>query len=87
MAAIAVIVFTDHPQDGEMLPCCEETGRRKTPAGRLPIGLAADMVSDAARPGIAELLQGWISGDCDYDNRKFVIVFGSPSGNPGDELV
>ena len=45
-AAIAVIVFTGHPRDGEMLPCCEETGRRKTPVGRLPIGLAVDMVSD-----------------------------------------
>jgi hypothetical protein len=25
--------------------------------------------------------------DCDYDIRKFVIVFGSPSGTQGGELV
>jgi hypothetical protein len=62
LAAIAVIVFTDHPQDGEMLPCYEETERRKTPAGRLPIGLALDIVGDAAQPGIAECLKPEFQG-------------------------
>src|SRR5216683_5539711 len=53
LAAIAVIVFTGHLRDGRMLPCCEETGRRKTPAGRLPRGLAAILPADTD-----EALQG-----------------------------
>src|ERR1700687_2406225 len=32
LAAIAVIVFTDSLQDGEMVSFCKETGRRKTPS-------------------------------------------------------
>jgi hypothetical protein len=36
LAANAVIVFTDHLQDGKMLSFCEESGRRKTSVGTLP---------------------------------------------------
>jgi hypothetical protein len=35
LAASAVIAFTDHLQDGEMLSVCKKTGRRKTPVGTL----------------------------------------------------
>src|SRR5260370_18306904 len=83
LAAIAVIVFTGHPQDGEMLPCCEESGRRKTPAGRLPDGFCERRGSIKAR----RMLRARISGDCGYDIRKFVIVFGSPPGPPAARLV
>src|SRR6266851_2348886 len=83
LAAIAVIVFTGHPQDGEMLPFCEETGRRKTPAGRLPDGFCQRRGSIKAR----KMLRARISGDCGYDIRKFVIVFGGASDNPGGELA
>src|ERR1700722_5099085 len=38
LAAIAVIVFTDPLQDGEMVSFCKETGRRKTPVSTLPTG-------------------------------------------------
>ena len=66
-----------------MLPFCEETGRRKTPAGGLPDGFCQRRGSIKAR----KMLQARISGDCGYDIRKFVIVFGSASGNRGGELV
>src|SRR5258708_5996497 len=83
LAAIAVIVFTGHPQDSEMLSFCEETGRRKTPASRLPDGFCERRGSIKAR----RMLRARISGDCGYDIRKFVLVFGSPSGTQGGELV
>src|SRR5229473_1458963 len=77
LAAIAVIVFTGHPQDGEMLPFCEETGRRKTPAGRLPDGFCQRRGSIKAR----KMLLFCIKQKSAYEIRKFVIVFGSASGN------
>src|SRR6478672_12832141 len=59
LAAIAVIVFTDPLQDGEMVSLCKETGRRKTPVSTLPTGTqrctqpdcAADAVCPRRRSG------------------------------------
>src|SRR6266576_6745593 len=52
LAANAVIVFTDHLQAGKMLSFCEESGRRKRPAG-LPTGTQSTQLartSAAAHP-------------------------------------
>jgi hypothetical protein len=62
LAAIAVIVFTGHPQDGEMLPFCEETGRRKTPAGRLPIRSISSADADEAQSTAAECFKPEFQG-------------------------
>jgi hypothetical protein len=54
LAAIAVIVFTDLLQDGEMVSFCKETGRRKTPVSTLPTGTQQctqpDCAADAVCP-------------------------------------
>src|SRR6478672_5073866 len=54
LAAIAVIVFTDPLQDGEMVSFCKETGRRKTPVSTLPTGTPQctqpDCAADAVCP-------------------------------------
>jgi hypothetical protein len=44
-------------------------------------------VSDAVQSKLAECFGPEFQGDCDYDIQKFVIVFGSPSGTQGGELV
>src|SRR3981189_1711715 len=50
LAAIAVIVFTDHLHDGQMLSFCKETGRRKTPVGTLPTRMQSTRPECAADP-------------------------------------
>src|SRR5882757_5765894 len=50
LAANAVIVFTDHLHDGQMLSFCKETGRRKTPVGTLPTRMQSTRPECAADP-------------------------------------
>jgi hypothetical protein len=49
LAAIAVIVFTDPLQGGEMVSFCEESGRRKRPVGTLPTGTQSTQLDRTTR--------------------------------------